>query len=174
MKYLIAILLSSIAFFSVAQHTVVLKSGEKIEGVVMGINNDVLSFYSNQMLQEIELVDVVSIFFNEHVAYDGTFDPAEEVKKIESGKYIIQYQMKDRIIIKAPPISNATENKGRVVVDVTIDKYGIVHRAKAGATGSTTSNNYLYIKAEFAAKGTRFSEHKTGPVESKGTIIIDY
>ena len=87
---------------------------------------------------------------------------------------MIQYQMKDRTMTKAPPISNATENKGRVVVDVTIDKYGIVHRAKAGATGSTTSNNYLYIKAEFASKGARFNEHKTGPVESKGTIIIDY
>ena len=43
---------------------------------------------------------------------------SEEVKKIESGKYMIQYQMKDRTMTKAPPISNATENKGRVVVDV--------------------------------------------------------
>jgi len=174
MKCFFALLFLASSFFSISQHTVVLKTGEKLEGVVMTINNDILSFYSNQMLQAIELVDVVSIFFNEHIAYDGKFDPTEEVKKIESGKYMIQYQMKDRTMVKAPPISNATENKGRVVVDVTIDKYGIVHRAKAGATGSTTSNNYLYIKAEFASKGARFNEHKTGPVESKGTIIIDY
>ncbi|MBL4625340.1 MAG: hypothetical protein JKY42_09410 [Flavobacteriales bacterium] len=174
MKYLFALLFCASSLFLSAQHTVVLKSGEKMEGVVMSINNDVLSFYCNQMMQEIQLVDVVSIFFNEHIAYDGSFDPTEAVKKIESGKYVIQYQMKDRKMTKAPIISNATENKGRVVVDVTIDKYGIVHRAKAGATGSTTSNNYLYIKAEFAAKGARFNEHKTGPIETKGTIIIDY
>ncbi|MBL4651880.1 MAG: hypothetical protein JKY53_03300 [Flavobacteriales bacterium] len=174
MKYFFLFLFCFSFGLSQAQHTVVLKSGEKMEGVVMSINNDVLSFYSSQMMQEIQLVDVVSIFFNEHVAYDGSFDPTEEVKKIESGKYILLYQMKDRKMVKAPIISNATENKGRVVVDVTIDKYGIVHRAKAGATGSTTSNNYLYIKAEFAAKGARFSEHKTGPLETKGTIIIDY
>lgn len=174
MKCFFTLLFITCSFLSISQHTVVLKSGEKIEGVVMSVNNDVLSFYSNQMMQKIELVDVVSIFFNEHVAYDGRFDPTEELKKIESGKYMIQYQMKDRTMTKAPPISNATENKGRVVVKVTIDKYGIVKRAKAGASGSTTSNNYLYIKAEFAAKGARFNEHKTGPLETKGTIIIDY
>jgi hypothetical protein len=174
MKYLVLLFVLLSAGRLEAQHTVVFKSGEKIEGVVMSINNDVLSFYSNQLMQEIQLVDVVSIFFNEHVAYDGRFSPDEEVKKIESGKYIVLYQMKDREMIKAPVISNATENKGRVVVDVMIDRYGIVQKAKAGATGSTTSNNYLYIKAEFAAKGARFANHPTGPLETKGTIIIDY
>ena len=140
----------------------------------MGIENDVLSFYSNQLMQKIELVDISAIFFNEHVAYDGSFDPSEPMKSAKSGKYTIHYQMKGRTLTEVPPISNATENKGRVVVDVKIDRYGIVQYAKAGASGSTTSNDYLYIKAEFAAKGARFDETTTGPLETTGTIIIDY
>jgi hypothetical protein len=159
---------------SFAQHNVIFKTGEKLEGVVMGIENDVLTFYANQKLQKIDLVDISAIFFNEHVAYDGSFDPTEKHKEVKSGKYVIKYQMKDRIMEIVPPISNATENKGRVVVDVKIDRYGIVQSVKSGAPGSTTSNEYLYIKAQFAAKGARFNETTTGPIETTGTIIIDY
>ena len=75
---------------------------------------------------------------------------------------------------KAPVISNGTETRGTVVVAVTIDRYGIVQKTKPGITGSTTTNEYLYIKAEFAAKGARFNETTTGPIETKGTISITY
>jgi hypothetical protein len=170
--FLIGILLFLNSSFS--QHVVVFKSGEKLEGVVMGIQNDVLSLYAAQKMQEIELVHVSSIFFNQHVAYDGSFDPTEPQQSIQSGKYTVYYQMKGRTMITPPVISNATENKGRVVLSVTIDRYGIVQKVEAGMTGSTTTNEYLYTKAKFAAKGARFSETTTGPLETKGTITIDY
>lgn len=175
MKGILVIVFSTcITLSSLAQHNIIFKSGEKMEGVVMGIENDVVSFYSKQQMQEIDLVNISAIFFNEHVAYDGSFDPTEPQKSIKSGNYTLHYQMKDRTMITAPPISNATENKGRVVLDITIDRYGIVQSVKPGAPGSTTSNEYLYIKAKFAAKGARFNETTTGPLETKGTITIDY
>lgn len=174
MRLVFTTLLYVFCLSSIAQHNVIMKSGDKKVGVVMGIENDVLSFYTNQKIEKIELVNVSAIFFNEHVAYDGSFDPTEPMKSVKSGKYTVQYQMKDRTMEIVPPISNATENKGRVVVEVKIDRYGIVSHAKAGAPGSTTSNEYLYIKAEFAAKGAQFNETKTGPVSTTGTIIIDY
>lgn len=174
MKNIFILFLTLFSTQLIAQHNVVFRSGEKLEGVVMGIENDVLTFYASQKLQKIDLVDISAIFFNEHVAYDGSFDPSEPQKEMMSGKYKVFYQMKGRTMVTAPVISNATENKGRVVVDVTIDRYGIVQTVKAGAPGSTTSNDYLYIKAAFAAKGARFDETETGPLETKGTIIIDY
>lgn len=172
------LILFSIIFFTgivtFAQHTVILQTGEKLKGVVMEIKHDTLMVVIKRQMTEIPLVEVSSIFFNEHVAYDGSFDPNEKEKSIKSGDYLIKYVMKDRKITTPPVISNATETKGTVVVNVTIDRYGIVHTSKAGAPGSTTSSEYLYIKAEYAAKSTRFNEHLNGPHNTKGTIIITY
>ena len=169
------VLFSLICFTGLAafsQHTIIMRSGEKLKGVVMEIQHDTLMVVLKRKMTEIPLVEVSSIFFNEHVAYDGSFDPNEKEKSIKSGKYLVKYVMKGRKIATPPVISNATENKGTVVVNVTIDRYGIVHTAKAGAPGSTTSSEYLYIKAEYASKSTRFNEHLHGPHRTKHTIII--
>lgn len=174
MKRILLFVIFSYSFLGISQHSVILKSGDKMKGIVMGIELDTLSFFMDRKLKKIPLVELKSIFFDEYVPYDGTFNADEEEKTVKSGPYTIVYQMKDRVITKAPPISNATEKRGRVVVDVTIDRYGIVKRAQAGGSGSTTSDDYLYIKAEFAAKGTRFNEHIKGPITTNGTIIIDY
>lgn len=171
------VLFSFICFTSIvafSQHTIIMRSGEKLKGVVMEIRHDTLKVVLKRKMTEIPLVEVSSIFFNEHVAYDGSFDPNEKEKSIKSGDYLIKYVMKNRSIATPPVISNATENKGTVVVDVTIDRYGNVLTTKAGAPGSTTSSEYLYIKAEYAAKSTRFNEHLRGPHRTKGTIIITY
>lgn len=151
-----------------------MKSGEKYNGVVMEIKHDTLGAVVNGRWQRIPLNEVSSLFFNEHVAYDGSYDPSEPFKKISSGPYTIRYQMKGRKITQPPVISNATENSGTVVVKVTIDQYGNVIRAKPGFAGSTTSSEYLYIKAEFAARSTRFDATGKGPVETSGTIAITY
>lgn len=142
----------------------------------MGIQADVLSFVhkKNRQLVEYELKDVNSIFFNEYVPYDGSFDADEEIKEIKAGDYLVKYQVKNRTITTPPKLSNATQNKGVVAVDVVVDKYGIVRSVKSGAAGSTTSSDYLYIKAEFAVKGIRFNEDKTGPLQTKGVVFIQY
>ncbi|GAB4382148.1 MAG: hypothetical protein Kow0075_13950 [Salibacteraceae bacterium] len=159
-----------------AQHTVVLKSGEKIQGVVMELHEDNLTVYVNRQPKTIALRDVSSIFFDEYVPYDGKLLDDTPTKTIRSadGGYLIEYRMKDREMTTPPRISNATEKHGTVVVEVVINRSGTVLRAKAGVTGSTTSDEYLLTKAEYACKGARFNEHMTGPIETTGTITIHY
>jgi len=157
-----------------AQHSVVLKGGEKLSGVVFSLENDTIIMAINRKMNKIPLIRVSSIFFDEYVPYDGSFDPSIQEQTIRSGNYLIRYLVKGREMIKAPKLSNATENRGIVVVDIELDKYGNVTKVKAGGIGSTTTNEYLYTKAEFACKGARFNEKPKGPISTKGQIIITY
>ncbi len=161
-------------FASTAQHTVVLKNGNKVQGVVMELKDDQLTVAVDMKLTTIHMKEVSSIFFNEYVPYDGGLVNTEPEKTMRSGDYVIGYQMKDRKMVRAPKISNGTENKGTVVVIVKINRSGTVTSAEPGAPGSTTSSDYLYTKAKFAAMGARFNEHPKGPIETTGTITITY
>jgi hypothetical protein len=174
--YLIAAALFLGSLTSIAQHSVVLKTGEKVQGVVMALNDDVLTVYVNRVAREIHLRDVSSIFFDEYVPYDGSLTQDTPIKKIKSldGGYTVEYQIKDREMTLAPRLSNATQKQGTVVVEVVVNRAGTVMKAKAGITGSTTSDEYLLTKAEFACKGVQFSEHMTGPLETTALIIIHY
>ncbi|MFH1322052.1 MAG: hypothetical protein ABII90_15545 [Bacteroidota bacterium] len=172
------IILSLILVFtcslSIAQHNVILRSGEKLTGVVIEIKDDVLSLAVNMEIKKIDMKNVSSIFFNEYVAYDGSLQLDEEIKTIQSGDYLIKYQMKDRTIVKPPIISIGTLDKGTVAVEVTINRSGLVMRAVPGISGSTTSNNYLLTKAKVAAQSAMFDKNSLAPIEQKGTIIITY
>ena len=159
-----------------AQHSVVLKTGDKVKGVVIALNDDILTIYVNREPKEIHLRDVSSIFFDEYVPYDGSLKEDTPTKKIKSldGGYIVEYQIKDREMTLAPRLSNATQKRGTVVVEVVVNRAGTVMKVKSGVTGSTTSDEYLLTKAEFACKGAQFSEHPTGPLETTGLITIHY
>jgi hypothetical protein len=173
------ILLFSLAFFSFAstlqaQHSVVLKTGDKIEGVVMELLDDELTIYVNRQPKKIQLKDISSIFFDEYVPYDGSLKDDTPTRKIKSldGAYMVEYQIKDREMIQAPKLSNATEKQGTVVVEVIINRSGTVLKVNSGVTGSTTSDEYLLTKAEYACKGIKFNENMTAPLETKGLVTI--
>jgi len=159
-----------------AQHSVVLKTGEKLQGVVMSLNDDVLTMYINRQAKNIALRDVKSIFFDEYVPYDGSLMDNTPVKKMKSadGAYTIEYKIKDREMIVAPRLSNATEKRGTVVVEVLVNRSGTVTKVKGGVTGSDTSDEYLITKAEYACQGVKFNENMTAPLETKATITIQY
>ena len=157
-----------------AQHNVILKTGEKLKGVVLMIQHDTLHMSVNTNMKYIELKYVSSIFFNEYVAYDGRLLLDEDLKTMMSGDYLIEYQMKDRSLVKPPTVSVGSGDKGKVVVEVTVNRSGLVMNAVPGITGSTTSNEYLLTKAKFASQGARFDKSLVAPVEQKGTIIISY
>ncbi len=171
---IISIILLLIGSSAYSQHTVVLISGEKIEGVVMEIRQDTLHFAVQLQMTKVPIRKVSSIFFNEFVAYDGELIANGKPQTIWSGDYLIKYVIKDREMIKAPAISVGTEDKGTVVVRVVVDRYGNVLEANPGYTGSTTSNTYLFTKAKFAAQGAKFNQHMTGPLRTNALIIITY
>lgn len=151
-----------------------LKNGEKVNGVVMELKDDVLSIVVERKMKTYPMVEVSSIFFSEYVPYDGEMVATNEEKSFMVDKYTVKYNVKDRTIERKPRVSLGTTDKGSVVVDIVIDKYGNVRSAKSGAVGSNTSSSYLYIKAETAAKSAKFDENLTGPLETKGTITIVY
>ncbi|PCH92443.1 MAG: hypothetical protein COB85_08135 [Bacteroidetes bacterium] len=156
------------------QHSVILKSGERLQGVVLALLNDTLQMAIEREMTLIDMKEVTSIFFDEYVPYDGSLLLDDNVKFIKSGKYLIEYQMKDRLMTNPPVVSIGTEDKGKVVVEVTVNRTGLVMKAIPGITGSTTSSEYLLTKAKFAAQGARFEPAPQGPIEQKGTIAITY
>lgn len=175
-KLILTLLLLSGSVLAKAQHSIVLKSGNKIEGIVMELHEDELTIYVNRQPKIIALKDVSSIFFDEYVPYDGKLEdntPKQSIKSAD-GNYMLDYIIRDRKMIQAPRISNATQKRGIVVVEVTVNRSGTVLKSKAGVTGSTTSDEYLLTKAEYACMGAKFDEHPTGPLETIATITIKY
>jgi len=170
----LVIILTGMAVSTQAQHFVVLKNGKKIECVVTGLANDTLEIYVNMTEQKIPIREVSSIYFAQEVAYDGKLLNDTPEQTIQSGNYTIRYKIRGRKMIKAPVISNATEKHGRVVVKIEVDKYGHVLKAKPGYIGSTTSDNYLLVKAKKAAQDAMFDTYMQGPIMTEGLIIIEY
>ena len=67
------------------------------------------------------------------------------------------------------PIYNSNET-GKVVVTITVDKYGTVVKADAGAKGTTTTAQDLWKLAEDAALKSKFNANPNAAEEQKGTI----
>jgi len=162
------------AYSAMSQHFVVLKSGKKIECVVNALNNDTLEIYVDMMLQKIPLIEVSSIYFAQHVEYDGKLTESAETVSVKSGNYTIQYKIRNRKMTTIPPVSNATEKQGRVVVKISIDRYGNVLKAEPGYIGSTTTDKYLLTKAMTVAKAAHFDTDMKAPLSEEGIIIINY
>jgi TonB family protein len=60
--------------------------------------------------------------------------------------------------------------EGKVVVEITVDKYGNVTKAVAGVKGSTTLNENLLKAAKKAALNAKFDRDPKAPAYQKGTI----
>jgi TonB family protein len=60
--------------------------------------------------------------------------------------------------------------EGKVVVEITVDKYGNVTKAVAGVKGSTTLNENLLRAAKKAALNAKFDRDPSAPAYQKGTI----
>ncbi|KAA3648890.1 MAG: hypothetical protein DWP98_08085 [Bacteroidetes bacterium] len=157
-----------------SQHTIVLTNGDKLNGIVLSLKDDQWKVFIDGKEKEIHMKEISSIFFKEYVPYDGVFIPESDEKVITVDGFTVKYQIKDRELEKEPKVSIGTEDKGTVVVKITVDRYGNIRSAEPGAPGSTTSNKYLYTKAQIAAKTAQFKEDLKGPLITEGTITIVY
>lgn len=84
----------------------------------------------------------------------------------------ISFNLSGRTMVKKPTIKDNSQEEGKVVVDIFVDKYGKVIRANAGARGSTTSNSTLYKKAKEAALATKFNANPNALEEQKGQMTF--
>jgi hypothetical protein len=178
-KLVSAIVLAVLAVSSHAQHVVTLKSGEKMNGKVQSLKDGVISFEFKGNTMKLNVDEVSSVLFSETAATANTSsseplrkEPGE--KQIISGSYLIKYKVADRNIVRTPQVSNLTQEKGTVVVDISIDKYGQVKKAVPGSKGSTTASEYLFTKARQAAESALFDNVPTAPLEQKGYMIFTF
>lgn len=82
------------------------------------------------------------------------------------------YNLGGRKIFTPPRIYDNSQETGKVIVDIKVDKYGNVIDATPGARGSTTTSSNLYKKAKEAALKAKFNASPDGVEEQRGTITF--
>jgi len=168
-KVVLLFAVMSLMVFSIqAQHTIVLKSGEKMSGEVKSLNDGVIKFNFKGNEMSFKLAEVSSLQFDQ--ASGGS---ASDISGKSSTKGV-SYVMAGRKLTKEPKIDNLTMEKGVVVVAITINKYGNVIKAEPGIEGSTTISKYLLTKAQQAAQSAMFDTSPVMPLEQKGTMTFTF
>jgi hypothetical protein len=165
------------ASFTYAQHTMVLKSGEKMNGKIESLSNGMINFTFKGNVMKFRVDEVSVIVFQETTDKMPDESPASKEKvvgekSVIAGTYSIRYKVADRNIVTPPHVVNLTQKKGTVMVQVSIDKYGNVVKAVSGGEGSTTSDQYLFTKAQQAAESTKFDKVANAPLKQEGYMIV--
>ncbi len=86
----------------------------------------------------------------------------------------VAYQLVGRTIAEIKKPIYDSQQQGKVVVTIRVNKNGKVISASPGAKGSTTTNVYLYSKAKEAALETTFEANNSAPEIQVGTIIYNF
>ena len=170
MKKIILILSAVLFSFAVnAQHTLVLKSGERMSGEVKALENGKVTFMFKGNAMTFTVAEIESMWFSKKAA-EADAKPADEA----SGMKGVTFQMEGRKLTKPPKAENMTMKKGIVVVAISIDKYGHITKAEAGAEGTTTTDDYLLKLAKQGAESAAFDSCPKCPLEMKGTITLTF
>jgi len=86
----------------------------------------------------------------------------------------IGFDLAGRDMRSKPRVEDNSQEQGRIVVSIIVDKNGAVLRAEGPARGSTLSNGTLLRKCREAAMKARFSPSPEGVEEQKGTITFNF
>jgi hypothetical protein len=84
----------------------------------------------------------------------------------------VDFSLIGRSLSKVKVPENKTQETGKVVVEIVVDKNGKVIRATPGARGSSTTNTTLYKIAKEAALEARFNVKADAMAEQKGTMTF--
>lgn len=165
-KFVLAGALAALSLSVSAQHTLTMKSGEKMSGEVKSLNDGTLKFVFKGNEMSFKVSEISSISFEGQAA-----KPSGSVNASTKG---VSYVMAGRKMTKEPKIDNLTMEKGIVVVEITINKYGNVVKAVPGIEGSTTNSQYLLTKAKQAAESAMFDTSPVMPQSQTGTMTITF
>lgn len=86
----------------------------------------------------------------------------------------ITFNLSGRSALSLPKPSYPGQEDGIVVVQVTVDKSGVVTKAEPGVKGSTSLDAGLLNAAKRAALSARFNENKNAPAYQTGTITYRF
>jgi TonB family protein len=84
----------------------------------------------------------------------------------------VSYSLSGRRMVQTPKINDKSQETGKVVVDITVDKNGNVTSATPGGRGSTTTSSLLFRLAKEAAMRAKFNESQEDADIQKGTITF--
>ena len=87
---------------------------------------------------------------------------------------VFSYSLGGRSALALPLPYYPGNEEGVVVVQVTVDKYGKVTKAIAGARGSTTLLPELLAAAQKAALQAKFNTDANAPAFQQGTITYRF
>ncbi|MEH6307321.1 energy transducer TonB [Olivibacter sp. CPCC 100613] len=73
-----------------------------------------------------------------------------------------------------PQIEDKGQLSGRVAVEITVDRNGVVTRARAGAKGTTLSDASLWEKCEAAVRNARLNATDGGPELQSGIVVFNF
>lgn len=83
------------------------------------------------------------------------------------------YDLTRRNLVLKPKFTTGTKEEGTVVVEITVDKNGIVIEAIPNGRGTTTNSSSLKQEARKMALATKFNENQKIE-EQRGTITINF
>lgn len=86
----------------------------------------------------------------------------------------ISFDLGGRSAKGIPKPSYNSDDQGKVVVTIKVDRQGFVISAEAGARGTTITDQKLWKEAEEAAKRARFSSKPDAPEIQRGTITYNF
>lgn len=102
-------------------------------------------------------------------------DPnSDNYAKGNSGSGGISYTLAGRYPESLPKPRYPVNEQGKVVVAVSVDRYGNVTSATPGVKGSTTNNKLLLQAAKEAALKAKFDKKAEAPAFQKGTIVYHF
>lgn len=103
---------------------------------------------------------------------DPNGDPISHGTSTTGGTGGIGFDLGGRGKMSFKKPDNPTQEDGKVVVEIWVNRDGKVLKAKTGARGSTTTNPILQQKAKEAALKAKFKSDENAPFEQKGTMTF--
>jgi hypothetical protein len=103
-----------------------------------------------------------------------TKTPTVAEQSFIAGKYTVKYMVENRKATRFPKIDILSDDRGTIVVDIYVDKYGNVTSATPNQSLSDTKSNYLITKSKQAAETTHFDSTPTTPLKTKGTMTFTF
>ncbi|MBL4652764.1 MAG: hypothetical protein JKY53_07855 [Flavobacteriales bacterium] len=86
----------------------------------------------------------------------------------------VRHSFTNRSLLSTPKIDDDSQDEGKVVVDIVVDRNGNVTKATPGAKGSDTNSSHLFNKAKKAALKTKFSPNPNAPAEQYGKLTFRF
>lgn len=88
------------------------------------------------------------------------------------GKGGISFSLSGRHMVRTPQVNDRSQETGKVVVEITVNKDGDVMSAIPGGRGSTTTSSLLFKLAKDAAMKAKFNSSPDEADIQKGTITF--